>query len=329
MPSIYYLAEPFIREDALLALEAGVDGIVVAPESMADAIAMARWVVLSLADVPRKELVTKKDEQALETALLHGAKIRIASGFAVLPVENLLAHHDARVSGHLWAEAANAEEARLALGILERGVSTLILLPSALPEIAAIVQQAKAPDCAFQLTPCTITSVRPTGLGQRVAVDTLHIFEEGEGLLVGNSSQFTFLLHAETIDTTFVAPRPFRVNAGGLHGYTFVPDEKTCYLSEIEAGTEVLAVNAKGKAHPVLVGRAKVEARPMLLIEAKGANGSTGTVFVQNAESIFLVSKEGKALSVTALQEGAEVLCYLQTGARHFGRNIEESLREA
>ncbi len=328
MPAIYYLADPFIREDALLALEAGADGILTTLEYMAEAAAMAHWECISSKDVPCMALATKSDEQALEHTLLHGGAARIASGFAILPVENLLAHPDTRVSGHIWAEAAHAEEAKLAMGILERGVSALVLLPSALPDIASIVQQTKAPTCTFALTPCTITSVRPAGLGQRVAVDTLHLFGQGEGLLVGNSSQFTFLLHAETIDTTFVAPRPFRVNAGGLHGYTFVPNGKTCYLSEIEAGTEVLAVNAKGEAHPVLVGRAKVEARPMLLIEAQGPKGTKGTVFVQNAESIFLVSPSGDALSVATLQEGAEVLCYLQAGARHFGRYVEESLRE-
>ncbi len=328
MPILYYLADPFIRTETLLAAEAGVDGVLTAPNHVEEVKNMAHWEVLPLTCMPGMPLLTHGDEKALEKTLLDGKQARIHAGFAVLPVENLLAHEDPRVSAHIWAEVANTQEATLAMGILERGVTGLVLLPSTLPELPSLVQKAKAPTSMLPLTPCRVTEIRPVGLGQRVAVDTLHLFAEEEGLLVGNSSQFTFLVHAENRDNTFVAPRPFRVNAGGLHGYTFVPGGKTCYLSELAAGAEVLAVNAKGQAHPVLVGRAKVEARPMLLIEAETPDGRVGGVFVQNAESIFLVSPLGEALPVASLQKGAEVLCHLEAGARHFGRAVEESLRE-
>jgi 3-dehydroquinate synthase II len=38
-------------------------------------------------------------------------------------------------------------------------------------------------------------------------------------MLVGNSSAFTFLVNAETESNPYVAPRPFRINAGAVHAY--------------------------------------------------------------------------------------------------------------
>jgi 3-dehydroquinate synthase II len=149
----------------------------------------------------------------------------------------------------------------------------------------------------------------------------------GEGMLVGNSSQALFLVHAEDAENPFVNPRPFRVNAGPVHAYIRMAGGQTKYLSEIGAGDCVLVVNFEGKSYPAVVGRAKVERRPLVLVEAE-QGGQSISVILQNAETIRLVQSDGKAISLTDLKEGSEVLVCTEKGGRHFGVQIDESIIE-
>jgi 3-dehydroquinate synthase II len=135
-----------------------------------------------------------------------------------------------------------------------------------------------------------------------------------------------FLINAETHESEYVSSRPFRVNAGAVHGYTLLPDGSTKYLGELQAGDEVLVVDSKGLAKTAVVGRIKIERRPLLLIEAK-SNGKLFTTIVQNAETIRLVSRD-KTISVTDLRPGNKVALRLETGGRHFGSPVKETIRE-
>jgi len=104
-------------------------------------------------------------------------------------------------------------------------------------------------------------------------------------------------------------------------------DGQTKYLSEIRAGDRVLIVNFEGKGYPAVVGRAKVERRPLVLVEAE-EKGENISVILQNAETIRLVQPGGKAISLTELHEGSEVLVYREKGGRHFGVQIDETIIE-
>ena len=56
---------------------------------------------------------------------------------------------------------------------------------------------------------------------------------------------------------------------GPVHAYVAVPGGKTCYLSELRTGREVIVVDQKGKQRTAVVGRVKIEKRPLILVEAK------------------------------------------------------------
>jgi 3-dehydroquinate synthase II len=146
-------------------------------------------------------------------------------------------------------------------------------------------------------------------------------------MLVGNSSQALFLIHSESVENPFVNTRPFRVNAGPVHAYIRVAGGQTKYLSEIRAGDQVLVVNFEGKSYPAVVGRAKVERRPLALVEAE-ACGRNISVILQNAETIRLTQPDGKAVSLVDLREGSEVLVYQEGSGRHFGVRIDETILE-
>ena len=150
---------------------------------------------------------------------------------------------------------------------------------------------------------------------------------EGQGALVGNSAGFLFLVQAETRENPYVAPRPFRINAGAVHAYIRAPEGRTRYLSELQAGDRVLVVDASGNTVEAVVGRSKIERRPLLLVEAETPSGRGGIV-LQNAETICLTSPDGEAVSVGALEPGTRVLVAEEAAARHFGMAVDESIME-
>jgi 3-dehydroquinate synthase II len=146
-------------------------------------------------------------------------------------------------------------------------------------------------------------------------------------MLIGSQANGLFLVHSETLETEYVASRPFRVNAGAVHAYVLVPGGKTKYLSDLSAGDEVLAVDSKGNTRVVVVGRVKIEKRPLMLLEVESA-GKTFKTLLQNAETITLLDKDGKPVSISRLKKGDQLLIYVKDVGRHFGMEVVESLIE-
>jgi 3-dehydroquinate synthase II len=244
----------------------------------------------------------------------------------VIPIENLIAHFQGSGT-RLFVEVHHAAEAKLFLEAMEVGVDGIFLTPSSSAEIRAVRALLESLRTNVALVRGTVAAIRPLGLGDRVCIDTCSILRTGEGMLVGNSSSGLFLIHAETIESGYVAARPFRVNAGPVHAYVYLPDGATKYLSELRSGDEVLAVDADGRARSVIVGRLKIERRPLLLVEAETA-GRRVTTIVQNAETIRFVTPDGNATSVGDMKIGDEVLLRTEEGGRHFGMRIQETIAE-
>lgn len=48
-----------------------------------------------------------------------------------------------------------------------------------------------------------------------------------------------------------------------------VPGGKTCYLAELKAGKEILVVDQNGIQRTAVVGRVKIETRPLIIVDAK------------------------------------------------------------
>jgi len=144
---------------------------------------------------------------------------------------------------------------------------------------------------------------------------------------MGNTSSAMLLVHAETLENPYVAPRPFRVNAGAVHAYILLPDGKTAYLSDLAIGGSVLVTDANGTAHSAIIGRTKIERRPLLLVEA-AAGPNKVSLIIQNAETIRLVSEKGEAISVVHLKAGDKIMGSVLEGGRHFGMAVKETIRE-
>lgn len=322
MRKIVFKAQPFDKKLVTLALESGVDAVLTDPDKAATVRSLGRVEVLTPEDMPRVLLTAKSDEEEAVRRIKAGEAVILAKGWEIIPVENILA----QVPG-LALEVESLDRARLAAGILERGADTLVVLPEAAEELKDIVRDVKLSQGCLQLIPGKVTAIEHAGLGHRVCVDTISMLKRGQGMLVGNSSAFTFLVHAETESNPYVAARPFRVNAGAVHAYCAMPGDKTTYLEELAAGRDVLIVSADGSTGLATVGRVKVEVRPMLLITAE-AGGRSGQVFLQNAETIRVVRPGGEPVSVVTLKVGDEILVRTDEAGRHFGMRICEEIKE-
>ncbi|MBU1229120.1 MAG: 3-dehydroquinate synthase II family protein [Proteobacteria bacterium] len=327
MKKIIFKAIPFQKKLVTLALESGVDAILT-EAAKADAVrALGRVEVLTPEDLPTLPLASKADEEAAVALLRTGQAVALEKGWEIIPVENILAQAE-----NLALECESLDRAVLAAGILERGADAIVVLPEAAGDLKAIVAELKLSQGSIELQRAVVTAIEPAGLGHRVCVDTISMLRRGQGMLVGNSSAFTFLVHAETESNPYVAARPFRVNAGAVHAYAALPGDKTCYLEELSAGREVLIVGADGQTSLATVGRVKVEVRPMLKITAKvlAADGAevSGQVFLQNAETIRVTGIDGTPISVVNLKPGDEILCRTDVAGRHFGMRIREDIKE-
>jgi len=273
-------------------------------------------------DVVWIEIRGKADEERAATTHLDKTVVLRTSDWTVIPLETLLARR-----GGLMAEVTGAEEARLMTQVLEKGVDGVVLQTTDPSEVRKTVALVHAMSPKVDLAAARVTAVRPLGMGDRACVDTCSRMGQGEGMLVGNSGSAYFLVHSESLETPYVAPRPFRVNAGAVHAYVLLPEGKTKYLSELKAGDEVLLVRHDGATAVGYVGRNKIERRPLLLVEAE-VGGETISLILQNAETIRLTAPDGTAVSVAALKPGDSVLVHVEAGGRHFGQQIEETITE-
>ena len=268
------------------------------------------------------------ERMAVELAGLADYLLVLTPGWKVIPLENLIAELKGRVT--VLAGVRDAEEAKIAVETLEAGADGVLLDPrnrgpGEIKEVRGSLDALGAEK--VELVPARVTMIRQVGLGDRACIDTTSLMEIGEGMLVGNQSDGLFLVHSETLPSEFVEPRPFRVNAGGIHAYVLVPGGRTKYLSELRSGDEVLIVSSEGRGRAAVVGRIKIERRPMVLVEAE-RDGKRYRILLQNAETINLVGADGRPISVTALRTGDEVLIHAEKSGRHFGVKVEETIVE-
>ena len=274
-----------------------------------------------------KKVTSNVDVDEIERASETGAELVIveAPNWKIIPLENIIAKlHKSKTK--VFATAKSSQEVATLFTVLELGVDGVILSTDSEEEVDRARRELTT--ARFLITRAKIKEVKDVGTGERVCVDTASMMRMGEGMLVGSRSNFMLLVHNESVGSSFTSPRPFRVNAGAIYCYTMVPSGGTRYLSEIESGSEVWIVNKEGIARSAVVGRSKIETRPLRLIRAE-INGEEGTVILQNAETIRLISKDGKLLSVTEVKAGDVVLGYAkQAGGRHFGMEVDEFIVE-
>jgi len=255
--------------------------------------------------------------------------IVVGEDWTIIPLENLIARIGDETD--LIAGVTSAEEAQTAFETLEIGADGVLLDADDPDEIRAACEARDAAQREqLDLQWAEVTDVERTGMADRVCVDTGNLMDHDEGMLVGSMSRGLFFVHAETAESPYVASRPFRVNAGAVHAYVRTPEGGTKYLSELKSGDEVQVVDSEGNTREAIVGRSKIEKRPMFRLEARIETDDGEDrieTLLQNAETIKVHTRSGRT-AVTDLEPGDEVLVYYEAVARHFGEAVEESIIE-
>ena len=330
MKKLWVDVVPYKKDLAIAALESGAEAIVL-PDGQSDTVRQFGKIktvetngdIKPGIDVEFIDIAGKGDEDKAAAVPLEKIVVLRMLDWTIIPIENLLA----RRTGNIMVQVENAEQAKLMVEILEKGVDGVVLKTDDVNEIKKCAELIHGISEKVELVTATITATKQLGMGDRACLDTCTQMVLGEGMLVGNTAAGFFLVHSESIDNPYVASRPFRVNAGAVHAYTLAPGGKTKYLADLKAGDEVMVVNFQGKSQIAYLGRNKIEKRPMMLIEALAEEHPVSLV-MQNAETIRLVKPDGKAVSVTSLKSGDKVLAHIEKAGRHFGMQVDETLIE-
>ncbi|MCP4367882.1 MAG: 3-dehydroquinate synthase II [Deltaproteobacteria bacterium] len=329
MRKIWVKVDPWDKNIVTTALEGGADGIMV-PKGYSEKVKkLGRIQTISedgdlklSKDVVFYTIKSSDDEDEIVKLGRSKKVILQCQDWTIIPLENLIAK-----GANVIVQVDDLKEVETAFGILEKGVHHILFHTTDIVELKKVLSFVGSKEERLSLEAAEIQEVIPVGMGDRVCVDTCTSMVKGQGMLVGNSSSAMFLVHAETVFNPYVAPRPFRVNAGPVHAYTKVPGGKTRYLSELSAGDRVLIIDFRGNATIGAVGRLKIEKRPLMLIRAT-VNEKEVTTILQNAETIRLTSPEGNPISVVKLNPGVKVLVAVEKGGRHFGHKIDETITE-
>jgi 3-dehydroquinate synthase II len=255
--------------------------------------------------------------------------------WTMIPIENIIASCDGGPT-KVAARITSPEQAQGAAFALDIGVDAILAKAECL-DSALIAKFQRQESCdstkaiarePFTATILTVIDVKEGGVGDRVCVDFTSYLEKGEGMLVGSSASSMVLVHSETIESEFVPVRPFRVNAGAVHCYTLMANGTTKYLCEIISGDEVAIISTRGNVRAAVVGRLKIERRPLIQLLWSDGNGKEAHTFLQQAETVRLIEKPNTPTPITEVEIGAELIGSSNSSGRHLGLAISAEVHE-
>lgn len=224
-------------------------------------------------------------------------------------------------------ELRSGAEASVVAGVLETGPAGVLLSGDDLADLGPVAAALRAgQEERRELVPLEVMRAAPAGMGHRGCVDTASLFGPDEGMLVGSTSAGGVLVCAEVHHLPYMNLRPFRVNAGAVHSYVFGPTA-TAYITELRAGERAYAVRADGRFREVLVGRLKVELRPLRLIVARHGDVEVN-VLLQDDWHVRVMSEDHQPLNLTEVRAGSQLLGYVCEPGRHVGIKVTEQISE-
>lgn len=240
-----------------------------------------------------------------------------------IPLEIVIAAA-AQAKGNIITIAADVVEAKIIFGVLEHGSDGVMMAVSQVGDATALKAASSEKPDNLSLVELEVTGTQHVGMGERACVDTCTYFRKDEGILVGSHSKGMILCVSETHPLPYMPTRPFRVNAGAIMSYTLSAGERTNYLSELQAGSKVIAVDIKGQTRLATVGRVKIESRPLISVDAKAPDGTAVNLILQDDWHVRVLGPGGVVFNSTELKPGDKVLGYLPQADRHVGYPINE-----
>ena len=319
---------PWDKALAIAAIEGGADAVIVPDTHETDV------RELGLLDViPERQFCERFQEldlgpsgldSVVDAICQRGERevLVVTPSLDLVSLENLVARNN-----RFFVRVRTLGEVVAAANLLDRGVYGFVLSPHSESDVRDVVHVLRGHEPALDLVDGKVTGVEAAGIGFRAFVDTPCLMSNDQGMLVGNTTHGYFLVLSESFENPYTGKRPFRVNAGGVHAYTLKPGDLTQYLSELVIGEPILIVDTGGSSEASIVGRVKIERRPLLLVRACHEHTHISHFF-QNASTVYVLAN-GKPTPVTQLRVGDRVrLCVRGLEGRHFGMKIDETVVE-
>lgn len=228
----------------------------------------------------------------------------------------------------LLKRVTSSTDAEVVFGVMEQGSDGVLIATDDIQELVKINNYVSTINInQIQLHPMTVTEVAHVGMGLRSCIDTTGIMTQDEGMMIGSTSTGGVFVCSETHFLPYMNLRPFRVNAGAVHSYVWMPGNAAEYLTDLRAGSKVLCVNTKGETRVLTVGRVKTEVRPLLMIKGEAA-GKEINVIVQDDWHIRIMGADGKPRNASTIQPGDTLLSYICEPGRHVGIKVDETIIE-
>jgi 3-dehydroquinate synthase II len=247
-----------------------------------------------------------------------------------IPLELVIAELHPTNTVLLKETGSDIDDGAIALGVLELGSDGVVVTFSTMPEFDAFFSKLDSrKGSKFEIEVGTIVKTTHLGPGFRACIDTTHLFEPNEGILVGSTSTGGFLCCPEVFHLPYMELRPFRINAASVHSYVFQSNDRTSYISELRAGSALTAIDQHGNSREIFVGRVKTEIRPLILIEAVFPGERKVNIIMQDDWHVRIFSDKAQPLNVTELKPGDRVLGFGTTPGRHVGVKVDEHIFES
>ena len=247
-----------------------------------------------------------------------------------IPLELVIAELHPTSTVLLKETRADIDDGVIALSVLELGSDGVVVTFDTMAQFDGFFRKLDAgKGSRFKIDSGTIVRTTHLGPGFRACIDTTHLFNANEGILVGSTSSGGILCCPEVFYLPYMELRPFRINAASVHSYVFQRNDRTSYISELRAGSELTAIDQHGNAREIFVGRVKIEVRPLILIEALFPDERKVNIIMQDDWHVRIFSDEALPLNVTELRPGDRVLGFGTTPGRHVGVKVDEQIVEA
>ena len=89
-----------------------------------------------------------------------------------------------------------------------------------------------------------------------------------------------------------------------------------------------MLVSDHGESRAATIGRLKIEKRPFLRISWENDYQISNSIFLQQAETVRILSRVGEVKSVTDLKIGDSILCHDSNHTRHIGNKVSINSKE-
>jgi 3-dehydroquinate synthase II/3-amino-4-hydroxybenzoic acid synthase len=245
-----------------------------------------------------------------------------------IPLELILAKMQKKSKTQVMKIVDSCQSALITFGVMEVGSEGVILSTNKVEEIYNLSNViSESMKNKLNLVDLEVVSIQHIGMGNRSCIDTNSLLREDEGMIVGSTSQGGILVCSETHYLPYMNLRPFRVNAGSVSSYCWGPNNIAEYMTDLEAGSELLTVDLNGNARQVTVGRIKTEVRPLLLIKTAYKDFIIKTI-VQDDWHVRVMGSKGEIRNVTTLRQGEKLRGMIGEPGRHVGIKVNETIYE-